>query len=231
MDTTEWIASASSRHFTYRTQAKRPWKPETVLQLLEQAHQEFEKLMGAGLDIIIEVEDRICEPKKYGAWSEVHKQIHSPQDYSIEVKIICEFPLNYGYTQQEHDLAYHFFVHEHFHNWIGGSGSTSHGMVVEAITQYMTDRTLVRLGWCTEDMLIRGRIDRQRTIDDGRLPHTTIARYQLLFDQIDTSDPDKLLAFCRDLADCFRQQRNRRRTEVFPVLRRYLGTKLEEIGE
>ena len=74
---TKWISSASSKHFTYKTETQRPWKPETVLELLEQAHHEFEKLMGPGLDTVIEVEDRICEPNTYGARAEINKQVHS----------------------------------------------------------------------------------------------------------------------------------------------------------
>ena len=228
VDPTKWVARTSSEHFNYKTEANRPWKPEAVLELLEQAHQEFVRLMGPGLDIVIEVEDRICEPNNLGARAEINKQIHSPQDYTIEVKFICEFPQNYGHTERERDLAYHFFVHELFHCWIGGQVSPRYDPVVEAITQYMTDWTLVHLGWCSEDLLIRGRVSSQQIIDTATPPHTTIARYKLLFHQMHTDDPEHLLAFCRDLASCFRQQRNRLETEVFPVLQRYLGTALEK---
>ena len=224
----DWIASASSEHFIYKTETDRPWNPETVLDLLEQAHQEFERLMGPGLDTIIEVEDRICEPNHLGARAEINKQIHSPQDFTIEVKFICEFPPNYGYTEQEQDLAYHFFVHELFHCWIGGNVSNDYGQIVEAITQYMTDWTLVRLGWCDEDLRIRERVNNQQIIDTADPPHTTIARYKLLFHQMHTDNPENLLAFCRDLADCFRQQRSREETDISPVLQRYLGIALEE---
>ena len=41
--------------------------------------------------------------------------------------------------EQEQDLAYHFFVHELFHCWIGGNVSNGYEQIVEAITQYMTD--------------------------------------------------------------------------------------------
>ena len=57
---------------------KRPWNPEQGLELLEQAHQEFERRMGPGLDTVIEVEDRISESHYYGARAEISKQIHSP---------------------------------------------------------------------------------------------------------------------------------------------------------
>ena len=228
MDVTKWIATPSSEHFTYRAEAKRPWKPEEVLELLEQAHQEFEKHMGTGLDTVIEVEDRICEPNNLGARAEINKQVHSDQECTIEVKFICEFPPNYGHAPQERDLAYHFFVHELFHCWIGGAVSNSDGLIIEALTQYMTDWVLVHLGWCTEDLLIRERTNCLQIIDTPNSPHATLARYKLLFHKMHTNDPETLLAFCRDLADCFRQQRNRAQTEIFPVLQRYLRAELEE---
>lgn len=228
MSITKWVASPFSKHFTYKSETERPWKPEMVLELLEQAHQEFERLMGPGLDIVIEVEDRICEPNNLGARAEISKQVHSAQESTIEVKFICEFPQNYGDTEQERNLAYHFFVHELFHCWIGGNVSGNHGQIVEAITQYMTDWVLVRLGWCTEDLLIREQTNWQRIVDTADPPHTTIAKYKLLFDQMHTDDSENLFAFCRDLADCFRQQRNREETDISAVLQRYLGTALEE---
>ena len=226
MDVTKWLASASSGHFTYKAEAERPWSAETVLELLEQAHQKFEKLMGPGLDTIIEVEDRICEPNSLGARAEINKQVHSAQAYTIEVKFICEFPQNYGDTEQERDLAYHFFVHELFHCWIGGNVSDGYGQIVEAITQYMTDWVIVHLGWCSEDLLVRGRINCQQIIDTAAPPHTTIARYKLLFDEMHTDDSENLLVFCKDLADCFRQQPSRMETDVSAVLQQYLGTEL-----
>ena len=67
MSKQNWITSATSKHFTYKVETDRPWKPETVLKLLEQAHQAFERLMGPGLGIVIEVEDRICESNNLGA--------------------------------------------------------------------------------------------------------------------------------------------------------------------
>ncbi|MDE0324173.1 MAG: hypothetical protein OXN27_09660 [Candidatus Poribacteria bacterium] len=228
MVTTEWITSASSKHFTYKTETARPWKPETVLELLEQAHQEFESLMGPGLDTVIEVEDRICEPNNLAARAEINKQVHSAQGYTVEVKFICEFPQNYGDTEQERNLAYHFFVHELFHCWIGGNVLNGYGLIVEAITQYMTDWTLVHLGWGTEDLLIQGRINSQQIVDTANPPHATIAKYKLLFDQMHTEDPENLLAFCKHLADCFRQQRSREETNISPILQRYLGTALKE---
>ena len=228
MGITKWVANASSKHFTYKVETKRPWNPEQVLELLEQAHQEFEKFMGPGLDIVIEVEDRICKSHTYGARAEISKQVHSAQAYTIEVKFICEFPQNYGNTEQERNLAYHFFVHELFHCWIGGNVSNDHGQIVEAMTQYMTDWTLVHLGWCTEDLWVRERDNLQHIIDTATPPHTTIARYKLLFHQMHADDPENLFAFCRDLADCFRQQRSRMETDISPVLQRYLGTRLQE---
>ena len=228
MGITKWVASASSKHFTYKVETKRPWNPEQVLALLEQANQEFEKLMGPGLDTVIEVEDRISESHNYGARAEISKQIHSPQESTIEVKFICEFPQDYGYTEQERDLAYHFFVHELFHCWIGGNVADGYGQIVEAITQYMTDWMLVHLGWCSENLRIQERINCQQTIDTADPPHATIARYKLLFDQMHTDDPENLFAFCKDLADCFRQQRSHMKTDVFSVLQQYLGTALEE---
>ena len=224
MSATKWITTASSARFIYRTEARRPWSPETVLELLEQAHRKFERRMGPGLDTVIEIEDRICEPNNLGARAEINKQFHSDQAYTIEVKFICEFPPNYGHSPQERDLAYHFFVHELFHCWIGGSVSNGYALIIEALTQYMTDWALVHLGWCTEDLLVRERGNWQRIIDKADPPHTTLARYKLLFNQMHTADPENLLAFCRDLADCFRQQRNRKRTDVSAVLQQYLGT-------
>ena len=177
---------------------------------------------------VIEVEDRICEPNNLGARAEINKQVHSAQGYTVEVKFICEFPQNYGHVEQERNLAYHFFVHELFHCWIGGNVSHNCGLIVEAITQYMTDWTLVHLGWCTEDLLIHGRINSQQIVDTPNPPHATIAKYKLLFDQMHTGDPENLLAFCKDLADCFRQQRSQEETDISRILQRYLGTALEE---
>lgn len=239
MDSTACIAVASSEHFTYKADAKRPWSPKTILELLEQAHQEFEKLMGPGLDTIIEVKDRVCGPNNHSARTEINVHVHSDQEpeqeseqeFTIEAKIICEFPLNYGYAQQEQDLAYHFFVHELFHCWIGGVVPNLYEPIVEAITQYMTDWMLVRLGWCSEDLLIAGRENWQQVVKTANLPHTLIAGYKLLFDKMHTNDPDTLSDFCRDLADCFRQQRNCAEVEIAPVLQRYLGVEPEEDQE
>ena len=221
---TNWVASATSEHFTYKAETNRPWKPETILELLEQTHQAFERLMGPGLDTVIEVEDRVSEPNSLGARAEINKHVHSPQDYTIEVKFICEFPPNYGHTEQERELAYHFFVHELFHCWIGGEVSTGGELIVEAITQYMTDWMLVHLGWCSEDLRIRERIKSQQIIDNATPPHTTIAKYKLLFHQMHADDPENLLAFCKDLADCFRQQRSQEETDISPILQRHFGT-------
>ena len=224
MNTTEWVSVASSEHFTYKAETDRPWKPETILELLEQAHQAFERLMGPGLDIVIEVEDRTCEPNSLGARAEINKQVHSDRDYTIAVKFICKFPRHYGHTDQERDLAYHLFVHELFHCWIGGNMSNDHGQIVEAITQYMTDRTLVHLGWSTKDLLIRERVNWQRIVDTVDPLHATIAKYKLLFDQMHIDNPEKLLDFCRDLAACFRQQRSQEETDISPILQQYLET-------
>ena len=222
MSATKWLANVSSEHFIYRSEAKRPWKPETVIELLERAHQKFEKCMGPGLDTVIDVEDRICGPHNYGARAEINKQMHSAQASTIEVKIICEFPMDYGHTEQERNLAYHFFVHELFHCWIGGNVSNHCGAIVEAITQYMTDWVLVHLGWCSEDLLVQERINWQRIVDRPNSPHASIAKYKLLFDRMRVDDLENLLAFCRDLADCFRQQRNYMETDISPVLQQYL---------
>lgn len=228
MDFTKWVACASSEHFTYRAEAERPWSPKTVLELLEQAHGEFERHMGPGLETIIQVEDRICEMNNYGARAEINEQILPAQASTVEVKFICEFPLDYGHSAQEQELAYHFFVHELFHCWIGGNVSGDYGLIIEALTQYMTDWALVHLGWCSETLLVRGRMKNQQIIDNATPPHTIIARYKILFDQMYTDDSENLFAFCKDLADCFRQQRSRIETEVFPVLQRYLGTALKK---
>jgi hypothetical protein len=92
----------------------------------------------------------------------------------------------------------------------------------------MTDWTLVHLGWCSNDLLIRGRLNCQQVIDNATPPHTTIAKYKLLFHQMHTDDLENLLVFCKDLADCFRQQRSRMETDGSAVLQQYLGTELEE---
>ena len=228
MSKQNWVASESSEHFAYKTETNRPWKPETILELLEQAYQAFERLMGPGLDTVIEVEDQICAPNSLGARAEINKQVHSERDSTIKVKFICEFPQNYGHSEQERDLAYHFFVHELFHCWIGGNVSNDHGQIVEAITQYMTDWTLVHLGWCTEDLRIRERINNQQILDTATSPHTTIAKYKLLFHQMHTDNPENLLALCKHLAECFRQQPSRGATDISPVLQRYFGTALEK---
>jgi hypothetical protein len=59
-------------------------------------------------------------------------------------------------------------------------------------------------------------------------PYTTIAIYKLLFDEMYTDDPENLFAFCRDLAYCFHEQRNREETDILPVLQHYFGAELEE---
>ena len=119
-------------------------------------------------------------------------------------------------------------MHELFHCWIGGAVPNLYEPTVEAVTQYMTDWLLVHLGWCPEDLLIQERMNWQQIIYTENLPHTIIAGYKLIFDQMQTEDPEKLLAFCRDLADCFRQQRNYVETDISPVLQRYLGAELRE---
>lgn len=228
MNTTAWGSIASSKNFIYKAEAKRPWSPKIILELLEQAHQEFEKLMGPGPNIVIQVEDRICKPNNYGARAEIDRQIYSRREPIRGIKIICEFPMGYGYTEPERDLAYHFFVHELFHCWIGGAVSNGYGLIVEAITQYMTGWVLIHLGWCSEDLLVRERINWQELVETENPPYTTIAGYKLLFDEMYTDDPENLFAFCRDLADCFYEQQNQKETDIFPVLQHYLGIELEE---
>ena len=228
MNTTKWDSVASSQNFTYKAEARRPWSPKTILELLEQTRQEFEKLMGPGPDIAIQVEDRICEPNNYGARAEIDRQIYSLRERFRKIKIICELPTGYGYTEPERDLAYHFFVHELFHCWIGGAVTSGYEQIIEAITQYMTGWVLVHLGWCSEELLVRERADWQEIIDTEDSPYTIIAGYKILFDQMYTDDAEHLFALCRDLADCFHAQRNREETDVLPVLHHYLGIELEE---
>lgn len=223
MDKTGYISVASSDHFTYKAEAKRPWSSKIILELLEQAHQEFEKLMGPGLNTIIQVEDRIGETNNYSARAEINKEIHSPEEITIEVKIICEFPMDYGYTQEEQDLAYHFFVHELFHCWIGRTVANLHQPIIEALTQYMTNWTLVALGWCSEDLLIRERANWQQTLETANLPQTLIAGYKLHFHKMHINDPERLFDFCRDLAACFRKQQGCKEIDVSSVLLQYLG--------
>ena len=243
MSSTTWVAVASSEHFTYKTEARRPWSPKTILELLEQAYQEFEKLMGPGLDTIIEIKDSVCEPNNHGARTEINIQVHSSdaseedseedseQEFAIEAKIICNLPLNYRYAQQQRDLAYHFFVHGLLHCWIGGVVPNLYEPIVEAITQYMTDWMLVHLGWCNESLLIQERVSWEQIVKTENLPDTLIAGYKLLFDKMHTNDPDRLFDFCRDLAECFRQQRDSAEVEIAPVLQRYLGVESEEDQE
>ena len=228
MNNRVWGSVASSQNFTYKGEAKRPWSPKTILELLEQARQEFEKLMGPGPDIVIQVEDRICEPNNYGARAEINKQLYSLRERFREIKIICELPIGYGYIESERDLAYHFFVHELFHCWIGGAVSDYYAPIIEAITQYMTGWVLVYLGWCREDLLVRERTNWQEIVDTEDAPYTIIAGYKLLFDQMYIDEAEHLFAFCKDLADCFYQQRNREEIDVLPVLQHYLGIELTE---
>lgn len=220
-----YVSIASSEHFTYKAEGKRPWGATTVLELLEQTHQEFEKLMGPSLETIIQVEDRIGEPNNYSTRAEIKKQVGSVEEFTIEVRIICEFPIRYGHTEEEMDTAYHFFVHELFHCWIGGAVANLHQPIIEALTQYMTNWALVKLGWCSKDLLIRERTNWQHTLETANLPHTLIAGYKLHFDQIHTNAPEYLFAFCRDLAACFRDQQGYEEIDVSYVLMRYLGTK------
>ena len=225
------VGVSSSEHFTYKAEVKRPWSPKTVLELLEQVYQEYEKFMGPGLNTTIEVRDNVCESNNHNARTEIKIQVRSPEEPTeevaeavvIEAKIICGFPLNYGYIQQERELAYHFFAHELFHCWIGGAVANLYEPIIEAITQYMTDLTLVRLGWCRRNLLTHGRVDWQEMVETANLPHTLIAGYKLIFHKMYTNEPERLFAFCRDLADCFRQQRNCTEIEISPVLELYLG--------
>jgi hypothetical protein len=228
MSTTAWNSVASSKNFTYKAEAKRPWSSKTILELLEETRQEFEKLMGQDIGIVIQVEDRICEPNNWGARAEIKRQIYSLREPIREIKIICELPMDFGYTEPEQDLAYHFFVHELFHCWIGGTVSNDYEPIIEAITQYMTGWVLVHLGWCSEELLVRERADWQEMAETEEPPYTTIAIYKLLFDEMYTDDPENLFAFCRDLAYCFHEQRNREETDILPVLQHYFGAELEE---
>ena len=222
MNKRAWDSVASSKNFTYKAAAKRPWSPKTILELLEQTRHEFEKLMGPGPDTVIQVEDRICEPNNYGARAEINREIYSLRARFREIKIICELPINFGFTEPERDLAYHFFVHELFHCWIGGTVSNHYEPIIEAITQYMTGWVLVYLGWCNKELLIQERISWQEMAETEDPPYTTIAIYKLLFDEMYTDNPENLFAFCRDLANCFYQQRNREEIDVLPVLQHYL---------
>ena len=228
MNNSVWSSIASSQNFTYKAEAKRPWSPKMILELLEQTRREFEKLMGPGPDIVIQVEDRICEPNNYGARAEIDRQIYSLRERFRKIKIICELPTGYGYIESERDLAYHFFVHELFHCWIGGKVSDYYAPIIEAITQYMTGWVLVYLGWCSEDLLVRERADWQEMTETEDPPYTTIAIYKLLFDEMYTDNPENLFAFCRDLADCFYQQRSREEIDILPVLQHYLEVESEE---
>ncbi len=227
MNNRAWGSVASSKHFTYKAEAKRPWSSTSILELLEETRQEFEKLMGPGPDIVIQVEDRICEPNNYGARAEINRQIYSLREHFREIKIICELPTDYGYTEPERDLAYHFFVHELFHCWIGGAVSKPYEPIVEAITQYMTSWMLVHLGWCSEDLFVRERADWQEIVDTENSSYTIIAGYKLLFDQMYTDDAEYLFAFCKDLAGCFHEQRNQEEIDILPVLEHYLETAFE----
>ena len=228
MNKRAWDSVASSKNFTYKAEAKRPWSPKNILELLEHTRQEFEKLMGPGPDIVIQVEDRICESNNYGARSEINRQIYSLRERFREIKIICELPMEFGYTEPEQDLAYHFFVHELFHCWISGPVSSHYEPSVEAITQYMTSWILVHLGWCSEDLWVQEQVSWQEIAETEDPPYTAIAIYKLLFDEMYTDNPENLFAFCRDLADCFYQQRNREEIDILPILQHYLGIELAE---
>lgn len=228
MNITAWGSVASSKNFTYKAEGKRPWSSKTILELLEQTRQEFESLMGPGPDVIIQVEDRLCEPNDYGARTEIDRQIYSLRARFREIKIICELPVDYGYTEPERDLAYHFFVHELLHCWIGGAVSKGYGLIVEAVTQYMTGWVLAYLGWCSEDLLVQEQANWLEIVETEEPPYTTIAKYKLLFDEMYAVEPENLFAFCRDLANCFHQQRNRVEIEIFPVMQQYLGIEPEE---
>ena len=228
MNITTWGSIASSKNFTYKVEAKRPWSSKTILELLEQTRREFEKLMGPGPDVVIQVEDRLCEPNDYGARSEIDRQIYSLRERFKKIKIICELPIDYGHTEPERDLAYHFFVYELLHCWIGGAVSNNYRLIVEAIAQYMTGWVLVYLGWCSEDLLVQERVSWLEMAETEDPPYTTIAIYKLLFDDMYVVEPENLFAFCRDLANCFRQQCNREEIDILPVLQHYLGIEVEE---
>ena len=92
----------------------------------------------------------------------------------------------------------------------------------------MTSWILVHLRWCSEDLWVQEQVSWQEIAETEDPPYTAIAIYKLLFDEMYTDNPENLFAFCRDLADCFYQQRNREEIDILPILQHYLGMELAE---
>jgi len=204
MDHESWLIVVKSKHFVYRVEAERPWTPEKILELLEGCYQEYYEMMGTGLKTFIEVEDRLCPSEKLSA-------------ILSGGKVICEFPKEFGKIQNAWELAYHFFAHEVFHLWVGGY-TISHGEVIEALTQYMADRTLAKLGW----------IDNNRLTDSlkkRRISNTSIDRYYIRFYDLEAEKGEAILyKLCRELAECYRAIfPTDESADVTPILNRYLG--------
>jgi hypothetical protein len=206
MECEQWLAIAKCEHFVYRAEVERPWPPVTILELLEGCYREYYEMMGPGLKIWIEVEDRLCPSGKRAA-------------RRINGKIVCEFPDGFHNMQ----LAYHFFAHEVFHHRVGGY-TVSHGTAIEALTQYMTNRTLAKLGWRPYDRLMRDRRQRRQQVDAGA--GGEMARYRVLFEDLESQKGESTLyELCRELAQCFRELfPTHEKADVAPILRRYLGS-------
>ncbi len=198
-----WLSTADSEHFVYHAEAKRPWSPTEILELVEGCYREYYDMMGSGLKTFIEIEDRLCPKGKRSAMRS-------------NGKIICEFPDGFGKTQDEQELAYHFFAHEVFHHWVGGY-TVSHGDAIEALTQYMANRTLFRLGWFAHETL-RQRLDRRR------VRSTPLDRYYVGFSDLEKEKGEATLCkLCCELANCFRTlYPTYERADVAPILSCYI---------
>lgn len=205
MEHKQWSATAESEHFIYRAETERHWPPADILELLEGCYQEYQEMMGPALVSFIEVEDKLCPPGKISAMRS-------------NGKIICEFPKGFGKVQGERELAYHFFAHEVFHHWVGGY-TVSHGDAIEALTQYMANRTLARLGWFDSEILA-ARLDR------SRISSTSVNCYYVRFNDLESEKGKEMLhKLCRELAECFRALfPTDERANVTPILSRYLGS-------
>jgi len=206
----QWAATMQSEHFIYRVEGERPWSPETILELLEACYREYYEMMGPGLKTLIEVEDKLSPSGKRAA-------------RRINGRIICEFPPGFGYEQHEQKLAYHFFAHEVFHHWVGGY-TVSHGVAIEALTQYMANHTLVKLGFVAPDQLIRDHQQRQRQIDAGVM--VEFNRYYFLFENLEQQKGEATLyRLCQQLAECFQKAESvGEKADVAPILRSFLGS-------
>lgn len=205
MEHKHWLTIVESKHFVYRAEIERPWPPAKILELFEGCYREYYDIMGPALKTFIEVEDRLCPSGKRSA-------------RRINGQIICEFPKEFGKTQEDQELAYHFFAHEVFHHWVGGY-TVSHGDAVEAITQYMANRTLAKLGWFHSDKLTRG-------LEKRRLNSSPVNRYYLCFNDLEAEKGEATLyKLCRELAQCFRALfPTYERADVAPILSRYLSS-------